>query len=990
MFLVAVAAIGAGTFGPIYLGEADHSVLLTTLAAAPAGNSGLTLLPERGSGPRTRLQQAAAIESRAFDGQTFFARPIITENVSVTTTSTTTGQNYGADLVARTGVCAELAFTSGRCPRSAGSVAVSTRSAQALGLRTGEALILSVPKTTQLIELTISGLFRPGDPDASQWWGTNYFTYGFGSPRLPLLDDFFSLPAAFDAAPAGQLSFVAQQPLEPDAVTGQGVGVFESALSRFENNLGAFGVTASSQVASILAGAVQGEHTATTIAVVVDLQLVLLALLVLYFVAARTAEAREPDVRLAELRGFPRRDAAVVALLEPLTVLGVAVPVGIVVAWLAARLATPHLFVTAVTPTIGLVAVGAALLSFAAGMIATILGAGPSLFGRRPTQRRGGRSAVALAVDTVAVTLAAAAFVEVAAGGVSHGSHTDPLAAFGPGLLAFGVGVLGARLLPVVSRSAIAATRNSRWVSTTVVVRRVARRPELSRHIVLVALCVGLALFAIAGWSIAGHNRSLRAGFDVGASHVLTVETRPGVSLLSAVRQADPDGKRAMAVVIERAPDGNVLAVDADRLAAVAAWPSTVGSKSVSAVAHLIAPRTAPTVTVTGRSLRVSVDVEGTAVPAPELQAVVFDDDYQSQTTLDLGPLLVDHHAYQASLAGDCPGSCRLVSLGLVWSPPGTAPQQQITFSIRVTELADQSPAGSWSVVPAGLHKPGAWDVDATGITIVPGPTGLAVNATVEADGSATSFGPADVPHRLPAVVTGPTTDAVGLDGATIPVTAADTLFALPVIGNANSATMVDLPLVERLQSGPMLDTTSEVWLAPGAGSALMQRLRHDGITVLAVRSEGARVTLLAKGGSSLAYDLFLLAAVAAGALAVGVTIFIVSVTARRRSVELASLRAVGIGRQTLRRSLALEHFLVLGVGVAGGVVAGLIATVVALPSMPENFAPGPAPPLDFSLPLGPIGVVLVAIVVALAIAVSVADRLVVSRASAERLGGDQ
>ena len=70
--------------------------------------------------------------------------------------------------------------------------------------------------------------------------------------------------------------------------------------------------------------------------------------------------------------------------------------------------------------------------------------------------------------------------------------------------------------------------------------------------------------------------------------------------------------------------------------------------------------------------------------------------------------------------------------------------------------------------------------------------------------------------------------------------------------------------------------------------------------------------------------------------------------------------------------------------------LAGLIATVVALPSMPENFAPGPAPPLDFSLPLGPIGVVLVAIVVALAIAVSVADRLVVSRASAERLGGDQ
>ena len=450
MFLVAVAAIGAGTFGPIYLGEADHSVLLTTLTAAPVGNRGLTLLPGRGPDPRGRLAQAARAESPAFDGRTFFAPPIITEDLSVTTTSVSTGQAYGSDLVARTGVCADLTFTSGACPRSSASVAMSVRSARALGLRTGDSLTLSVRKATSPIVLTVSGLFRPGDPAAPQWWGTNYFPYGFGTPALPLVDDFFARPAALDAAPASQLSFVAQQPLKPEAVTTEGVGGFENALSRFEAQVGTFGVSASSQVDSILAGAVQGEHTATTIAVVVDLQLVLLALLVLYFVAARTAEAREPDVRLAELRGFPRRDAAVVALLEPLTVLGAAVPVGIVVAWLAARLATPHVFVAAVTPTIGLVAIGAALLSFAAGVVATVLGAGPSLF-RRSAPRHSGRGSMALAVDAVAVTLAAVAFVEVAAGGVSHGSHTDPLAAFGPGLLAFGIGVLGARLLPLVS-----------------------------------------------------------------------------------------------------------------------------------------------------------------------------------------------------------------------------------------------------------------------------------------------------------------------------------------------------------------------------------------------------------------------------------------------------------------------------------------------------------------------------------------------------------
>ena len=277
-----------------------------------------------------------------------------------------------------------------------------------------------------------------------------------------------------------------------------------------------------------------------------------------------------------------------------------------------------------------------------------------------------------------------------------------------------------------------------------------------------------------------------------------------------------------MAVVIERAPDGDVLAVDAARLASVAAWPSTLGTRDVSSVAHLISPRTAPTIMVSGHSFRVSVDGEGAAAPPPELQAVLFDDAYQSPTTLDLGPLLAGPHTYQASLAGDCPGSCRLVSLGLVWSPPGALPQDQISVSLRVTGLADQSAAGAWSPLTAGLRTPGAWAVDSSGVTIVPGRAGLAVHATVVADGSSSSVGPADVPHRLPAVVTGPTTDAVGLDGTTIPVTAADRLSALPVIGNANSATMVDLPLVERLQTGPMMDATSEVWLAPGAGPVVI------------------------------------------------------------------------------------------------------------------------------------------------------------------------
>ncbi len=268
--------------------------------------------------------------------------------------------------------------------------------------------------------------------------------------------------------------------------------------------------------------------------------------------------------------------------------------------------------------------------------------------------------------------------------------------------------------------------------------------------------------------------------------------------------------------------------------------------------------------------------------------------------------------------------------------------------------------------------------------------SGLAVNATLNADGAPATFAPADVPRALPAVVTAPGAMSVGLDGGTISVTAVATVPALPVIGNGDSATMVDLPLAERLQSGPMLYTTAEVWLAPGPAGAIEHRLQREGITVEGIRSVTARVAQLSKRGVSLAYALFLLAAIAAAVLAVGATVFAVSVAARRRTVELASLRAVGIAQRSLRRALALEQLLVLGVGVIAGASAGVIAAAVALPSIPENFAPGAGAPLDFGLPGAIIGLIVLVIVVALAVTVSVAGRVVVGRASADKLGGEQ
>jgi putative ABC transport system permease protein len=995
MLLVAIGAVAAGTFGPIYLNETDHSVLLSTLRSAPEGNSGITLLPSEARDPLDRLLRASAAVTPAFGGSNYFGAPIVTADLGVTTTATTNGQLYQSDLVARTGVCGHLQFASGGCPTARSSVAVSTRSARALGLETGDHLTVSVARSRTPVSLTISGLFRPGNPEAGYWWGENFLAFGQGiSAMKPLLDDFFADRATVLAAsPPGQVSVMAQRPLMTDILTPGNAGSFEHSLSGLESRSTArYGVGVSSQVVALLRQAAGDEHTAGTIVIVVDLQLVLLSLLVLYFVAARTADAREPDVRLAELRGFAPTDAAVVALLEPLAVLGVAVPVGIVAAWLAAVAATPHLFVGAVTPTIGPLAVGAAVLSFAAGVLATVLGARRLIFRRRALLHGSGGRAVALAVDAVAIAIAGVAFVEVAVAGVSNGSRADPLAAFAPGLLAFGVGVLAARLLPLTCRWAIAFTRHSRRVGTALAVRRLGRRAELSRHVVLVSLAVGLAVFAVAGWTVARRNQSIRAGFDVGASRALLVQVPPGVDFLSAVRRADPGGTKAMAVVIERAPDGVVLAVDSKRLAAVASWPTTLSPKGARSIGRLLAPPTAPAVTVSGAlRLTVAVNDDGGTSPAsaPELQAVVFDDSFQTLSTVDLGPLQGADHLYQASLAGDCSPSCRLVNLDVTWTPPGNDPDQTVTVGFAVTQIEDQPHGGSWSVVRAHLDRSRDWESN-SGVSIGSERSALSVTATVDADGAPGNFAPADIPTPLPAVVTGPGATAVGLDGATIAVRPVTTVPVLPVIGKDNGAVMVDLPYVERLQSGPMLDVTPEVWLAPGPDQQIIRRLRGDGIAVVDVRSMAATVTALSKSGVSLAFALFLLAAIAATVLAVGSTIFTVSVTARRRLVELASLRAVGIETKTLRRSLVLEQLLVLGVGLIAGAVAGLIATAVALPSIPEDFAVGPAPPLDFGLPLAAVGLILLAASGSLWITVVVAARLVVGRASVDRLGGEQ
>ena len=913
-------------------------------------------------------------------------------DVEVTTVSTRDGQPFVTDVVSRTGVCGYLHVISGTCPRRPGQVALSDRSARALGLKVGRPLVLNPPRSSP-VRLSVVAVFRADNGQAPQWWGQNPFGFGAGTPSLPRLDDVFAAQSTVTGTmPARAISYAAQLPLVGGALPVSGIDDFTNTLAHYSAQaVRSDGVHVSSGLARAVAQSTADQHTMTTIIAVVDVQLVLLALLVLYFVAARTAEAREPEVRLAELRGFRRSGTASVALFEPVLLLCISLPVGLVGAWLAVRLAGSHLYGDGVVPSLTLPALGIAVATFVAAVVATVIGERRLIGDGR---RVSGSSTWSAALDAVVVAVAVIAFVEVATGGVASGSHTDPLAAFAPGLLAFGAGVLGARLLPLMARPTLPLTHDSRWVATGLATRRVARRRELSRQVVLISLGLGLAVFAVAGWSVAAHNRSLQANFEVGASRVLTVDVHPGADLLTAVRRADPSGRQAMAVVVENASDGTLLAIDASRLAAVGSWPTDLGGTTPATIARRLVPGTAPPVMVSGGALRVVADLRRTVTPAPELQATIFDDAYQTTSTLDLGALEPGAHQYTASTAGGCPDSCRLVDLAIAWTPTAGESGQTTTVPLTIRGLSGQGPDGAWRPIEAGLTEPGRWTSGGGGVTIDHRAAQLSVVATVDADGAPASFGPADVPTALPAVTTRDqvggeaidgTVPGVGLDGSTITVRPVAVVPALPRVGTG--ASMVDLALAQRLQAGPMRDTTTEVWLAADAQPGIVGALRAAGVSVIGAESAVAREQTLGNDGMSLAYTAFLLAAVVAGVLAVGSTVLAAVAPGRRRRAELASMLAIGLGRPILRRWLVAEQGLVLGTGVVLGAVSGLIAALVALPSVPEFVGLGPGPPLDFSVPGAAVTITAAAIVLVLIVTVIIGATGIVRQVTTDDLG---
>lgn len=912
---------------------------------------------------------------------------------------------YDGSIVARTGVCAHLDIVQGRCPTGDG-VVVSTRTAETLGLVVGGTFNVEFGPHTPEVQMRVVGIYHPGNPFATYWWDENYFGFdSVGPTNLLDIDSVFTTPQGVLAlAPHKKIYVTADVPYHQGSLTLGEVGLIQSDLQHLEASaLHNDKVRVTTKMLTLLAQAGSVEHTEATVVDVADLELVLLGILVLYFVASRTAAEREPDVRLGELRGFRSRSTIGVALAEPVAIVGAAVPVGLLGAWLVAGAVTPTIFGPRIGTSADLLAVGAAVAAGVVGVAAAGLGARRSLAGGLSAAADAapgeiGRSRWQLLGDAVVVAVAGAAFFALAVGGDSgvDRSGSNPLAALAPGLLALALGVVAARLLPRLLDAVNRRSAFSSRLAAALATRTVGRRREYRTQLVLTALAIALAVFAVSGWAIAAFNRDQKAEVGVGSTTVLSVSVRPGTTFLKDVQAANPSGREAMPVVVEHANNGTTLAVDAARLGPTSIWPADLGLRTGTAARRLHPRNLAPPVIVNGRQVSTTIDVTGRVTPAPVLSMEVYDVTTQFTSTLPVGALKPGLHHFSTQLYSYCPGGCRLVGLNITWSPqhvPAGTRAPAMTMSIR--SIRDQARTGSWRTLRAGLDNRRDWFVPLGGARLAGGPDLKAEFSLI--DGSGLSIAPRDVPTSLPVIVT-PTSAStasgeggplvVGLDGSTLPGRTVGEVAALP--GVHGDAVLATLQAVERYQAGRFVAASPEVWLAKSAPSSIIGALRAHGVRVVSRQTAASAVQRLGHNGLTVAYLLYLVAAVAAALLVIGATAFTLSSAARRRQEELAALRAVGVHYRTLRRAVQVEQALVLITGIVVGAVAGGVAALVALRSVPEFVNRTPGPPLQLGLPTLDLVTTVVAVVVALAVTVLVGSAVVARGAAVERLAGGQ
>ncbi|MBQ0901537.1 FtsX-like permease family protein [Micromonospora sp. U21] len=812
-----------------------------------------------------------------------------------------------ANLTFRTGVC-ERVVVAGACPRSTSKgqlpeVLVSTNTATHLGVAAGSEF------TFGAVPVRVSGVYRPLDATDPFWLGGEYLR-----PPAPGLASTSAVGSAEDAIFTAESSpladdqtilyrstadlFVTEQLLSTRSA--QDLRAIVAAVTRDGSREGFGAGTALPRLLDRVT--LERGQLAAGVTLGAGL-LVLLCWLVLFVAVSSAADERRPEQGLLLLRGVQRRRLWALAIGEHAVPVLVAIPLGCLGGLAAAKLLAAHTLPARADVTLDVTAIGYAAVGAAGALAAVLLAQARTmsapvvdLLRRVPARMRGWRATVG---DIVALSVAVAAVVQLRSGGSPSG-----LALLAPVFGALAAGVLLARVA-MIAGAVVGATLLARGRTTVgLALVQVARQPRFRPLIALLTVVVAMLAFTAATSEVASAAYTDRATVEVGAPRVVGVDALSHRHLLESVRAADPEGRFAMATVVKEVATGAgtaVLAVDSDRLAAVAATHSSYGV-ALADIARKIRPEPpgapvllrGPLLTV---ALSASYDEEAFGGNRVRLFISVASRTGTRRITAhkDIKP---DRREYHVQVP-ECAQECRLVNIEVV------APVTPGSLQVRFEELRTDGAARVTGAELADLRRWRLSDPMDSALTATSGRDALVFDVAEGRRSRSTAISVIDSPLPLPGWLTRSKGTPLqrehpyeGIDGSPTRASVEGLADRLPRLGG--SGMIVDLEYADRLAVAGQTGV-KEVWLAPTAPADILDRLRAQGLVIQYDRTIAGARQGFDRQGAALAVRFNLFAALAGVLIGAAGLMAAAAAEQRNRVAMLVALRRQGLSARAVR-----------------------------------------------------------------------------------------
>jgi hypothetical protein len=939
VLLLSMLATAAAVAGPVALRTVDLAVIEAQLSQASRAERTITM-----TGPDNPTDRVAAA---AFDSISALLRLPGFDLIRAGQVEIYAPERSGIEpdggkqtswLVYRDDLCDHLDITAGRCLTGTMEVVIGESTARRANLAVGDTAVIVAsrrdPSTGVLsfdgrpATLTVVGVYRPRDRGELYWGDQPYFSEtGDGVMAEPV----FGTVQTFDALEhtAGFNTSDAIAP--PEAFSVDRIDRLTSEIrSATDTDAGLPArFVVSTQIPTLVERIAHGRELAARLVPVAFIPLAAICLFVIFLVVSAAVRSRSQEIGLVTLRGTQATRRWWLATAESMVMILAGAPVGYLLGYVAVAVVARTTLGSAAGTGIDLSALPYAAAAVAGALLVALLGqrraiAAPvvELLRGVPVRTSAWQS---FAVEAAVVVVAGLGLIQLIA-------SPEPVGVLllVPGLVIAALCLVAARLaVPVSAAIARSALRAGRLGSGLAAIQ-LARRPGTQRLFALLAASLGLLTFVLSATDVATKGRDQRAGVITGAPTVLAAARTSVSTLLLATRRADPAGAWAMAVapvdLVQGEDAAPVLAVDSQRLAAVADWRPEFGLPVDEAAAALAPPPARPLVV---RSATFTVDIERwIQTPLRDdlsplrmvLELESLRDGVRTQTVL---PIYEGRRTYESTVAL-CADGCRLISIGA--SEKDNDPFEFTLYSMKDAS-GDVIPADAMGDDQRWSNSPGSH------LRLSDGE----LNVLTELDPFGTvgvAVGVIDGLSRLPSIATSDDRRVV-LTNTAAPVLVATvaTVTTLPRVGGAGA--LVDLEALDRVGSLTTLRSPGEVWLGPAAPPDAMQRLREAGLRVQPVMSIARERERLDESGPAMALQ-FHLAAAALGVLMALGGLGLVAAADRRRQVDdLRALRVQGLPRRYVRRAALWGHLALVLAAAVSGLLAGLAAWYVSGPKLP-------------------------------------------------------